>query len=103
MNIAKHKPILLLCILLSGLSAAAAYPTDLYEAGKVIDSVICKADPAQSYALYIPSKGNATALPVIYFFDPHGSGALPLNKYRSLAEAYGFILAGSNNSKNGND
>jgi len=32
-----------------------------------------------------------------------GSGALPLNKYRSLAETYGFILAGSNNSKNGND
>jgi pimeloyl-ACP methyl ester carboxylesterase len=51
----------------------------------------------------IPSKGNANALPIIYFFDPHGSGALPLNKYRSLAETYGFILAGSNNSKNGND
>ena len=69
--------------------------------GKVTDSVICRADPTQSYALYVPAK--AGLLPVIYFFDPHGSGALPLNKYRQLAETYGFILVGSNNSKNGND
>ena len=73
------------------------------QAGKLIERVTCKADPTQSYALYIPSKGNANPLPIIYFFDPHGSGVLPLNKYRSLADAYGFILVGSNNSKNGND
>ena len=69
--------------------------------GKVIDPVVCKADPTQSYALYVPAK--AGVLPVVYFFDPHGSGALPLNKYRLLADRYGFILVGSNNSKNGND
>jgi len=103
MNTNQCKLILAICILLLGLSAAVAHPTGQYEAGKVIDSVICKADPTQSYALYVPSKGNGNALPIIYFFDPHGSGALPLNKYRSLAETYGFILAGSNNSKNGND
>jgi len=77
--------------------------SDTFRAGKIIDTVICKADPTQSYALYIPQKGNREALPVIYFFDPHGDGALPLNKYKSLSEAYGFILIGSNNSKNGND
>jgi pimeloyl-ACP methyl ester carboxylesterase len=71
--------------------------------GKVIDSVVCKTDPAQSYALYIPIRGDKQALPIVYFFDPHGDGALPLRKYRMLAETYGFILAGSNNSKNGND
>src|SRR6202000_2250489 len=71
--------------------------------GKVIASVTCKSDPTQSYAVYIPARGNKGALPVVYFFDPHGDGALPLNKYRSLAESYGFILVGSNNSKNGND
>jgi pimeloyl-ACP methyl ester carboxylesterase len=73
------------------------------EAGKIIDPVTCKSDPTQSYALYIPAKGNKTALPVIYFFDPHADGELPVNKYKSLADAYGFILIGSNNSKNGND
>ena len=77
--------------------------SDPLPAGKVIDSVLCKADPAQSYALYIPVKGNKKALPVIYFFDSHAAGALPLHKYKSLADAFGFILIGSNNSKNGND
>src|SRR5689334_6357024 len=76
---------------------------DSFRVGKVIDSVICKNDASQSYALYIPVKGNKEALPVIYFFDPHASGSLPLNKYKALADAYNFILIGSNNSKNGND
>ena len=83
--------------------AVASYLPDSFLTGKIINPVICQSDPAQSYALYIPVKGNSTALPVIYFFDPHADGALPLSKYRSLADAYGFILIGSNNSKNGND
>ncbi|HEY4063559.1 MAG TPA: hypothetical protein VGM30_16745 [Puia sp.] len=83
--------------------ASAGSTADPWTAGKVIDTVICKADPGQSYALYIPVRGNSQALPVIYFFDPHAAGALPLRKYRALADVYGFILAGSNNSKNGND
>lgn len=73
------------------------------EAGKIIDPVVCQSDPTQSYAVYIPKKGNSGALPVVYFFDPHGVGSLPLKKYKALADAYGFILVGSNNSKNGND
>ncbi len=90
---------------LAGHALAAPGPsvTGKPEPGKIIDTVVCKADPAQSYALYIPVKGNAAVLPVIYFFDPHADGALPLKKYKSLADAYGFILVGSNNSKNGND
>ena len=76
---------------------------DTFEPGKVITHVICKTDPKQSYALYIPEKGNKEVLPVVYFFDPHGDGSLPLNKYRALADKYDFILTGSNNSKNGND
>ncbi|GAA3955071.1 hypothetical protein GO495_28345 [Chitinophaga oryziterrae] len=74
-----------------------------FETGKVIDTVICKNDTTQSYALYIPAKGNKEALPVIYLFDPHADGRLPLNKYKVLADTYGYILVGSNNSKNGND
>src|SRR6478736_969185 len=59
---------------------------DTFTAGKVITQVFCKTDPAQSYALYIPAKGNSDALPVIYFFDPHADGSLPLNKYKALAD-----------------
>ena len=39
--------------------------------------------------------------PIIYFFDPHGVGNLPLILYKDLAEKYGFIIAGTYNSKNG--
>ena len=83
--------------------ANAVSVADTFETGKVINHVICKDDPSQSYALYIPKKGNSEALPVAYFFDPHGDGSLPLDKYKALADKYDFILTGSNNSKNGND
>ncbi len=72
-------------------------------AGQVVDRVVCAADPSQSYALYIPVRGDQQPLPIVYFFDSHGVGSLPLRKYKTLADTYGFILVGSNNSKNGND
>lgn len=75
----------------------------LFAAGKITNPVACDADASQTYAVYIPAKGNDNALPVVYMFDPHGDGALPLTKYKQLADEYGFILVGSNNSKNGND
>ncbi len=76
---------------------------DTFETGKIITKIMCTADPAESYALYIPLKNANEPLPVIYFFDPHGDGSFPLIKYKALAEKYHFILIGSNNSKNGND
>jgi hypothetical protein len=85
------------------ITATSLTPPDSFSLGKVIDTVTCAANAAQSYALYIPVTGNKTALPVIYFFDPHAKGSLPLLKYKQLANTYGFILIGSNNSKNGND
>jgi len=76
---------------------------DSFPSGKIINPVICKTSPAQSYALYIPGNNRNQALPIIYFFDPHGDGLLPIKKYKSLADNFHFILVGSNNSKNGND
>ncbi len=81
----------------------AGNPADPIQPGRLVEKVPCRSDPTQTYALYIPAKGNKNPLPIIYFFDPHGDGALPLKKYKALADGYGFILAGSNNSKNGND
>src|SRR5690349_19054062 len=63
---------------------------DSFTVGKVIDTIACAADAEQSYAAYIPVSGNKKALPVIYFFDPHASGSLPLKKYKALADKYGF-------------
>ena len=84
-------------------NAGPALVTDTFAMGKIIENVVCKTDTSHSYALYIPAKVNNEALPVVYFFDPHADGTLPLNKYKKLADDYGFILIGSNNSKNGND
>jgi hypothetical protein len=80
----------------------APFVKDSFETGKIIN-VVCKTDASQSYALYIPAKFKNETLPLIYFFDPHATGILPLKNYKTLADEYGFILIGSNNSKNGND
>jgi pimeloyl-ACP methyl ester carboxylesterase len=85
------------------LSLSLLCSTGLLAQAQMTDTVRCQTDPTQSYALYVPPKGAAAALPVIYLFDPHGAGILPVKKYKALADAYGFILVGSNNSKNGND
>lgn len=72
------------------------------KAGEVISSVAVEPDPSQSYSLYLPKNYSDTGkFPVILFFDPHGSGSYPLEKYKLLAERFGYILIGSNNSKNG--
>src|ERR1700733_6975787 len=54
---------------------------DTFATGKIIPRVLCQADTTQSYALYIPASGNKKIYPVVYFFDPHGDGTLPLYKY----------------------
>ncbi len=69
----------------TAITAAPVRP-DSFAVGKVIDTITCAADAGQSYAAYIPSTGNKKALPVIFFFDPHASGSLPLHKYKALAD-----------------
>jgi dienelactone hydrolase len=73
-----------------------------FPAGQFLENIICKHDTSQSYALYLPSGYSPEkAYPVVFAFDPHGTGKLPVSNYKELAEKYKFILAGSNNSKNG--
>lgn len=58
-----------------------------------------------TYALYMPndtSGGVSTTLyPVFLAFDAHAEGSLPVSIYKGLAEKYGIILVGSNESHNG--
>jgi predicted esterase len=76
---------------------------DTFQKAQIINPVICRDDPTKSYALYIPKVNDDKPLPIIYFFDPHGDGSLPVKKYKALADSFHFILAGSNDSKNGNN
>ncbi len=83
------------------LAAQTAFAADL-PAGQIIDRVTCAADASQSYALFVPSGYTPSrAWPVIFAFDPGGRGRTPVERYRAAAERYGYIVVGSNNSRNG--
>ena len=70
--------------------------------GVLVKDVVCRDHPGTSYSIYIPEKpDNNAPFPVIFCFDPHARGWLPVEKYKSLADELGFVLVGSNNSKNG--
>ncbi len=59
-------------------------------------------DPANTYTLYLPNSYDPEKLyPVVVFFDAHGNGRLPMEKYKALADKWNFIFAGSNSSRNG--
>src|SRR5215467_4237035 len=90
--------LLSLCLQIS--EGQAEKPVYLPSPGHIVN-VVCASDANQSYALYLPSAYTVTKRwPIIYFFDPGGRGRRPLDLYKDLAEAYGFVFAGSNNSRN---
>jgi dienelactone hydrolase len=69
--------------------------------GVVHASVAVTADPTNSYALYLPSAYTAAKQwPLLLAFDPGGRGEVPVKLFHDAAEKYGFIVAGSNNSRN---
>lgn len=71
-------------------------------AGRLLDKVACQADPAQQYALYVPSNYTPERKwPIILCFDPGARGQVPVERLQPAAEKYGYIVAGSLNSRNG--
>jgi len=70
--------------------------------GQVIDDVKCLGNPAQSYALYVPSTYTPErGWNLLIGFHPGARGRVIVDKYRAAAERFGYIVAGSNNSRNG--
>jgi tetratricopeptide (TPR) repeat protein len=84
-------------------SAIAAAPGGgAFARGEVIPRVSCDADPRQTYALYLPSSYEPPkSWPILYLLDPSARGALAVERFRTAAEEHGWILAGSNVSRNG--
>lgn len=82
----------------------ADHPQAQFPQAEVIEKVTCQADPEQSYALFLPPGYTPEKKwPIIYAFDPGGRGAVPVKLFKAAAERFGFIVAGSNNSRNGID
>jgi dienelactone hydrolase len=73
-----------------------------FPTGEVIPSVTAAQAPDQTYALYLPSQYTPERRwPIIIAFDPAARGRLPVERFREAAEEYGYIVVGSNNSRNG--
>jgi dienelactone hydrolase len=67
-----------------------------------ITKKVCDADSTQSYEVYLPSSySKQQQWPIIYVFDPHGDGLFAVEHFKYAAEKYGFLIFGSNNSRNG--
>jgi predicted esterase len=92
---------LLFVVLLSLLEGASSLAQDLPR-GAIVDKVVCKANVNQSYALYVPA-GYAPdrKWPIVYALDPGARGRMPVERFKEAAEQLGFIVVGSNNSRNG--
>jgi pimeloyl-ACP methyl ester carboxylesterase len=69
---------------------------------QVTDTVQCRDAIGQSYALYRPGQyDNKKSWPVILIFDPSARGRTGVSTFIEAGRKYGFILACSNNSRNG--
>ncbi len=83
------------------LQQLAAAQIDLPK-GTIIERVNCVDYATQSYALYLPSNyTQERKWPVLFAFDPGARGKLPVERYKDAAEKFGWIVIGSNNSRNG--
>src|SRR4051794_9004813 len=81
---------------------AASARSQTLQRGTVIDRVECSDDAAQTYALYLPSDYSPERMwSVLLAFHPAARGRLMVEKYQAAAEQYGYIIAASNNSRNG--
>jgi dienelactone hydrolase len=90
-----------LCLALALHVAAPAQTNDL-PVGRIVDDVRCLADASQGYALYLPSNMTRDRTwSVVIGLHPGARGRAMVEKFQAGAERYGYILAGSNNSRNG--
>jgi hypothetical protein len=91
-----------LSIPVAGQNASPSPAPQHLQSGAVIPKVICSTEPDQSYSLYVPSYySTEKQWPIVYAFDPLARGAAPVKLMKGAAERYGYIVAGSNNARNG--
>jgi dienelactone hydrolase len=95
--------LLVICIcLLSAACSHATRPARKTVAYGAIARKVCKADTTQAYEVYLPSAYNASRKwPVIFAFDSHADGKLAVEHLQEASELFGYIIIGSDNSRNG--
>ena len=89
-------------VLLAHSTALAITQTNPIPTGQIVERIEALNDSSQSYALYLPSNYTPNRKwPVLYAFDPGARGNVPVERFKEAAEKYGWIVLGSNNSRNG--
>lgn len=93
--------IVAIAALLTAWRPFGSYAQDLPR-GTIVDDVKCGTDATQSYALYLPSAYSPDRKwNLLIAFHPGARGRAMVEKYAASAEQYGYIVAGSNTSRNG--
>ena len=93
----------LLCGLLCGLLAgfvsappARGQEPERFPVGRLVERVAAVRDPTQTYALYLPSAYTPEKkFPALLIFDPRGRAMLAAELFVAAAEAHGWILLSS--------
>jgi poly(3-hydroxybutyrate) depolymerase len=101
-NISSFVRLSVMLVLLAYSAAPATAQTESIPRGQIVERVEALNDSSQSYALYVPANYTPDRKwPVLYAFDPGARGRVPVERFKEAAEKYGWIVAGSNNSRNG--
>ncbi len=96
------KKIFSLFFLLQAFTSQSFLVSQVSAGEQVTDTVRCRNDKSQSYALYLPAQyDEKKSWPVILIFDPSARGRTGVSTFIEAGRKYGFILACSNNSRNG--
>lgn len=87
-----------------GSPATSVNPSaSIEKAGNIFSFQPCQLDANLHYSVYYPAGFKSKKkFPVLILFDPHGDPDFVLEKYKSLADEFDFILLASKDSKNGN-
>ena len=67
--------------------------------GALVDGIICKDDPGQNYALFLPEAyEEGRDWPILYVLDARQNGLAAARLFVPAAKRFGYIVASSNNS-----
>lgn len=92
-------PILVFCIAAPGI-AQPGDSNDTFVPGITTEAVTSTSNPSQSYTVYLPSTYvEEQSWPVVFIMDPRGRALPALNKFKNAAEALGYILVSSLNTR----
>jgi hypothetical protein len=98
----RFNKIFVLFLFLQPFISQACLISQVPERDRVIDTIRCAGQKGQSYALYLPAQYDPEKpWPLIMIFDPAAKGKSTVDIFSEAGRKYGYILACSNNARNG--